>query len=40
MNCEYIEQRDEANSVPLSEENPALWEKLQRARAKIGESPA
>jgi len=27
----------EANSVPLSEENPALWERLQRARARMGE---
>jgi uncharacterized protein (DUF433 family) len=32
------EQEFEANSIPLSDENPALWEKLQRARAKIGES--
>ena len=24
----------EANSIPLSEENPALWERLQRARAQ------
>ena len=32
------EREFEANSIPLSEENPALWEKLQRARAKIGES--
>ena len=28
----------EANSFPLSEENPALWERLQRARAKLGAS--
>ncbi len=27
----------EANTIPLSEANPALWEKLQRARAKMGE---
>ena len=26
------EREFEANSVPLSEENPALWERLQRAR--------
>ena len=28
----------EADSIPLSEENPELWERLQRARAKMGES--
>ena len=28
----------EANSIPLSEENPPLWERLQRARAKTGDS--
>ena len=28
----------EVNSIPLVEENPALWERLQRARARIGES--
>ena len=27
----------ETNSVPLSEENPALWERLSRARAQAGE---
>ncbi len=27
----------EANTIPLSEADPALWEKLQRARAKMGE---
>ena len=27
----------EANTIPLSEANAALWEKLQRARAKMGE---
>jgi uncharacterized protein (DUF433 family) len=27
----------EANTIPLSEASPALWEKLQRARAKMGE---
>ena len=32
------EREFEANSVPLSEENPALWERLQRARARLGES--
>ena len=37
----YLEESErefEANSIPLSEENPALWETLQRARAKMGES--
>ena len=29
------EREFEANSVPLSEENPALWERLQRVRAKM-----
>jgi uncharacterized protein (DUF433 family) len=28
----------EANGIPLAEENPALWERLQRTRAKMGES--
>ncbi|MCX6610145.1 MAG: DUF433 domain-containing protein [Acidobacteria bacterium] len=28
----------EANSIPLSEENPALWERLQRAKVAIGAS--
>jgi uncharacterized protein (DUF433 family) len=27
----------EAGTIPLSEANPALWEKLQRARALTGE---
>jgi uncharacterized protein (DUF433 family) len=27
----------EANTIPLSEAHPALWEKLQRARAQTGE---
>ena len=27
----------EANTVPLSEANPDLWERLQRARARMGE---
>src|SRR5260370_42025673 len=27
----------EANTIPLSEANPALWENLQRARAKMGD---
>lgn len=28
----------EGRSVPLVEENPALWERLQRAKARMGES--
>ena len=28
----------EAGSIPLSQENPALWERLHRARAKLGDS--
>jgi hypothetical protein len=35
---EETEREFEANSIPLSEANPALWEKIQRARAKMGES--
>jgi uncharacterized protein (DUF433 family) len=27
----------EANLVPLSESNPSLWDRLQQARAKMGE---
>jgi uncharacterized protein (DUF433 family) len=27
----------EANTIPLSEANPGLWEKLQRARTEMGE---
>ena len=37
----YVEESArefEVNSIPLSEENPALWERLQRARAKMSES--
>ena len=36
----YLEaaKRDfEDNSIPLSEENPLLWERLECARAKTGE---
>ena len=28
----------ELNTVPLCEADPALWEKLERTRAKLGES--
>lgn len=27
-----------AHGIPVEQENPALWERIQRARAKIGES--
>jgi uncharacterized protein (DUF433 family) len=36
----YLEQSErevEANSIPMEQANPALWEKLQRARSKTGE---
>ena len=32
------EHEFERGAVPLSEENPALWDRLQRARAKMGQS--
>jgi hypothetical protein len=28
----------EANTIPLSEANPALWDRLQAERARMGES--
>jgi uncharacterized protein (DUF433 family) len=37
----YLEESErefEGRSIPLAEENPALWERLQRAKAKMGES--
>jgi uncharacterized protein (DUF433 family) len=37
---EYLartERELEKSTVPLQQANPALWEKLQRARAKTGE---
>jgi uncharacterized protein (DUF433 family) len=37
---EYLactEREFEASTVPLQEANPALWEKLERARSKMGE---
>lgn len=37
----YLEESErdfEANTIPLSEENPALWERLQRAKAAMGAS--
>ncbi|MBL8228446.1 MAG: DUF433 domain-containing protein [Bryobacterales bacterium] len=32
------EREFEGKAIPLSEENPALWERLQRAKAKLSES--
>jgi uncharacterized protein (DUF433 family) len=32
------EREFEGTSIPLAEENPALWERLQRAKARMGES--
>ena len=32
------ESEFESQSIPLSEENPALWARLQRARATMGDS--
>ena len=37
---EYLartEREFEASAVPLQQANPALWKKLERARAKMGE---
>jgi len=37
---DYLETSErgfEAGSIPLSEENPVLWQRLQRARAKVDE---
>jgi uncharacterized protein (DUF433 family) len=37
---QYLEESArefDANTIPLSEADPALWEKLQRARAKMSE---
>ena len=35
-----IEREFEENTIPLEQANPLLWEKLQRARSKIGEPRA
>jgi uncharacterized protein (DUF433 family) len=40
---EYLartEREFEESAIPLQQSNPALWEKLQRARAKAGERRA
>lgn len=35
---EKTEREFEASGTPLRQANPVLWEKIQRARAKMGES--
>jgi uncharacterized protein (DUF433 family) len=35
---EETEREFEASGIPMKQADPALWEKIQRARAKIGES--
>ncbi len=35
---EETEREFEASGIPLKQANPVLWEKIQRARAKLGES--
>ena len=35
---EETEREFEASGIPMARANPALWEKIQRARAKMGES--
>jgi uncharacterized protein (DUF433 family) len=35
---EKTEREFEASGTPLEQANPVLWEKIQRARAKMGES--
>ena len=40
---QYLEETErefEGSAIPLQQANPALWEKIQRARAKMSESPA
>jgi len=40
---EYLEQAERdfaAHSVPLSQVNPELWERLERARARLSEPRA
>ena len=37
---EETEREFEASGIPLEQANPALWEKIQRAKAKPGESRA
>ena len=35
---EETEREFEGKGIPMAEENPALWERLQRVKAKMGES--
>jgi uncharacterized protein (DUF433 family) len=35
---EETEREFEASGIPMKQADPALWEKIQRARAKMGES--
>ena len=35
---EETEREFEGIAIPLSEENPELWERLQRAKARMGQS--
>jgi uncharacterized protein (DUF433 family) len=35
---EDTERQFEGCGIPMSEANPVLWEKIQRARSKMGES--
>jgi len=37
---EETEREFEASGIPMAQDNPVLWEKIQRARAKMGESRA
>ena len=39
----YLEESErefEASGIPMEQANPVLWEKIQRARAKMSESQA
>jgi len=35
---EHAKREFEAGGIPLEQANPALWKKIQRAKAKLGES--
>jgi uncharacterized protein (DUF433 family) len=37
---EDTEREFEGSGIPMAQYNPVLWEKIQRARAKMGESRA
>ena len=37
---EQTEREFEASGIPMEQENPALWEKIQRAKAMLGEPSA